>query len=77
MNVLICGADGFLGRAIVRALATAGHHVIRAVHHPRLPGDLAVDYRRDLTLNDWLPRLSGVNAVVNAVGILREPLPGD
>jgi uncharacterized protein YbjT (DUF2867 family) len=77
MHILVCGADGFLGRAIAQALAAVGHHVIRAVHHPRLPGDLAVDYRRDLTLNDWLPRLSGVDAVVNAVGILREPLPGD
>ncbi|MDR1227643.1 MAG: SDR family oxidoreductase [Azoarcus sp.] len=72
MNVLLCGADGFFGQAIHRALAAAGHRVIRGVHHPRLPDDIAIDYRRDLTPEAWLSRLEGVNAVVNAVGILRE-----
>jgi uncharacterized protein YbjT (DUF2867 family) len=42
------------------------------VHHPRLPGDVAIDYRRDLTPEAWLPRLAGADAVINAVGILRE-----
>jgi uncharacterized protein YbjT (DUF2867 family) len=77
MNVLLCGADGFLGRAIQRALAAAGHQVARGVRRPRLPGDIAIDYRRDLAPEDWLPRLEGMDAVVNAVGILREQRADD
>ncbi|MDR0717697.1 MAG: SDR family oxidoreductase [Azoarcus sp.] len=77
MNVFLCGADGFLGRAIQRTLAAAGHHVTRGVRRPRLPGDIAIDYRRDLAPEDWLPRLEGMDAVINAVGILREQRADD
>jgi len=77
MNVLLCGADGFLGQAIHLALAAAGHQVIRGVHRPRLPGDVAIDYRRDLEPEVWLPRLEGIDAIVNAVGILRERQAND
>ncbi|MDR0634826.1 MAG: SDR family oxidoreductase [Azoarcus sp.] len=72
MDVFLCGADGFLGRAIQRALVAAGHRVTRGVRRPRLPGDIAIDYRRDLAPEDWLPRLEKMDAVINAVGILRE-----
>ncbi|MDR1349695.1 MAG: SDR family oxidoreductase [Zoogloeaceae bacterium] len=72
MNILFCGADGFLGRAIAKSLEQAGHRVIRGVHHARQADDLAIDYRRDLTPEIWLSRLQGVDAVINAVGTLRE-----
>lgn len=72
MNILICGADGFLGRAIASRLSSAGHNIVRGVHHPHQAGDIAIDYRQDVTQQDWLPRLHGVDAVVNAVGILTE-----
>ncbi len=77
MRVLVCGADGFLGQAISGGLVAVGHTVLRGVRRPSQPGDLAMDYRQDLTVGDWLPRLAGVEAVVNAVGILRERRPGD
>lgn len=77
MNVLLCGADGFLGRAIAVALEQAGHRVVRGVHHPRRTGDIAIDYQTDLTPEAWLPRLAGVDVVINAVGILRERRAGD
>ncbi|MDR3054537.1 MAG: SDR family oxidoreductase [Zoogloeaceae bacterium] len=77
MNILLCGADGFLGRAIASRLTTAGHRVIRGAHHPRQVDDIAIDYRRDLEPEVWLPRLRGVDAVINAVGILRERQAGD
>lgn len=72
MNILLCGAAGFLGQAIASHLEQAGHRVIRGVHQPRQPGDLALDYRADLEATAWLPRLAEVDAVVNAVGILHE-----
>ncbi len=34
MNVLLLGADGFLGRHLQIALETAGHTVRRGVHRP-------------------------------------------
>ncbi|MFN3988058.1 MAG: SDR family oxidoreductase [Rhodocyclaceae bacterium] len=71
MNVFICGADGFLGGAIARALAARGHAVTRGVRRRRHDSDVVIDYDCDLDPVCWLPRLSSVDAVVNAVGILR------
>lgn len=72
MRILICGADGFLGRHLARHLEAAGHAIVRGVHRPRLPGDIAIDYARDTDPAVWLPRLANVDAVINAVGILIE-----
>lgn len=77
MKVLVCGADGFLGRRIAWALRSHGHDVVRGVHRGREADDLSMDYRRDLMADIWLPRLVDVDAVVNAVGILREREPCD
>lgn len=77
MKVLVCGADGFLGGHIARALARRGHEVVRGVHHPSLAGDIALNYRSDIDPATWRPRLADIDAVVNAVGILRERREGD
>lgn len=77
MRVLLCGADGFLGRHIASALAARGHEVVRGVHRVRLPGDVPMDYRADTSTDIWLPRLARTDVVINAVGILRENLAGD
>lgn len=77
MNILVCGADGFLGRHMVAALHDAGHAVVRGVHRPRLAGDIAIDYRRDHDVATWLPRLAGIDVVINAVGIIAERRAGD
>lgn len=77
MRVLLCGADGFLGRHIAPALAARGHEVVRGVRRLRLPGDILMDYRADTSADAWLPRLAGIDAVINAVGILREQRAGD
>ncbi|BAV34916.1 NAD-dependent dehydratase [Sulfuricaulis limicola] len=78
MRILVTGATGFIGSAIVAALRRSAHDVVLCVHrtgHRYLPADaetIEVDYMRDLTAEDWLPRLAGVDVVINAVGILRE-----
>ncbi|MGO9446855.1 MAG: SDR family oxidoreductase [Thiobacillaceae bacterium] len=77
MNILLCGADGFVGGALAVELMRGGHRVTRGVHTPRHPGDLAMDYRADTTVAAWLPRLANIDAVINAVGILREQQPDD
>lgn len=77
MKILVCGADGFLGGHIVAALTERGHQVVRGVRRTRLADDIAIDYRTDTTAETWIPRLTGMDVVINAVGIIRETQPGD
>ncbi|MDZ4201439.1 MAG: NAD-dependent epimerase/dehydratase family protein [Gallionella sp.] len=72
MKILICGATGFVGRHLTRALRDAGHTVIRAVRKPTEADDIAVDFRNDGSKEIWLSRLTGVDVIVNAVGLLRD-----
>lgn len=72
MNILVCGANGFVGRHLTQALRHAGHTVVRGVRAPCEPGDVAIDYRQDTRKEAWLPRLDGIEAVINAVGVLRD-----
>jgi uncharacterized protein YbjT (DUF2867 family) len=72
MKILLCGASGFVGRHLEAALLDAGHQVIRGIRRPGRPGDIAIDYRNDVAVETWLPRLAGIDAVVNAVGVLRD-----
>lgn len=64
-SILVCGASGFIGRRIVRALRDAGLTVTEA-------SSATHNFSQNLQASDWLPRLQGFDAVVNAVGILRD-----
>lgn len=77
MKVLLCGADGFLGRHIAAALVARGHQVVRGVRRARLPGDVLIDYRIDTAAEIWEARMPGIDVAINAVGILRESRSGD
>jgi len=77
MRVLVTGALGFIGRQIVARLLVHGHEVVAAVR-PQRRGELPdavvavdCDLARDLDPAIWLPRLSGVDAIVNAAGLLK------
>lgn len=72
MNILLCGANGFIGRQLERELIAAGHAVLRGVRIRRSCSDIEVDYVCDTTVEAWLPRLAGIDAVINAVGIISE-----
>jgi len=72
MKILICGGRGFIGNAIGERLEAQGHVVLRGVRQPRSANEIAIDFTRDLRPEDWLPRLAGVDIVINAVGILVE-----
>ncbi len=72
MNILICGANGFVGRHLTQILRQAGHNVLRGVRRPTQPGDVAMDFRADTHKAVWLPRLEGISVVINAVGVLRD-----
>jgi uncharacterized protein YbjT (DUF2867 family) len=78
MNILLTGATGFIGRYLLADLLVAGHHVVPAVRDTRAadrllprPAALACDFNRDVRVEDWLPRLAGIDAVVNCAGILQ------
>ena len=73
MNVLLTGASGFIGGHLARALRAAGHVVIETRRDAgAVASTVQADFTRDLSARDWLPKLVGVDAVINAVGILRE-----
>ena len=72
MNILVCGASGFLGRHLSEALTAAGHTCRAGVRRKRQAGDVEIDFSRDLDPIDWLPKLAGVDIVVNAIGVLRD-----
>jgi uncharacterized protein YbjT (DUF2867 family) len=74
MRVLLTGATGFIGRAVAQALRQRGHTVVPATRHPPAgqPEYVQADFASVPSRQWWVPRLAGIDAVVNAVGILRE-----
>ncbi|HMA14358.1 MAG: complex I NDUFA9 subunit family protein, partial [Bacteroidota bacterium] len=76
--MLLTGANGFIGSRLAAALLSAGHQVVAAVRRPdamaaRFPAAEAVaaDMNRDVTPAAWLPRLAGIDAVINCAGVLQ------
>ncbi|WP_075793868.1 SDR family oxidoreductase [Massilia putida] len=81
MRILLTGATGFIGQHLLHTLLAEGHDVVCAVRHPERRGALPdhprltaihADFANDTDKSTWLARLSGVEAVVNTVGIFRE-----
>jgi uncharacterized protein YbjT (DUF2867 family) len=79
MRILLVGTSGFIGKHLLIALLRAGHTIRCCTRRPnqfitQLPhvtwidGDFAHDHR----VEDWLPRLQNIEAVINAAGIIRE-----
>lgn len=72
-RILVTGASGFVGRALVAGLLDAGKRVRAATRDPQaaaLPQGVEVvavpDFREPV---DWAPLLQGVDGVVHAAGI--------
>jgi nucleoside-diphosphate-sugar epimerase len=71
-RVLVTGASGFIGNAVVAALARDGYAVRAAVRrpHPSFPDGVEVVQHPDLAeAFDWQPLLQGVDQVVHLAGI--------
>ena len=83
MKVLVLGGTGFVGRHAALALRERGHTVVIGTRHLKRARDKLPPALRDCELREthfeslttryiWKPLLDDVDAVVNAVGILRE-----
>ena len=79
MRVLVTGATGLIGAAVVARLIEAGHHVVgvargtaRASRSIPAADWIALDIAAATRPEDWLPHLAGVDAVVNCAGILQD-----
>lgn len=72
MNILVCGANGFVGRALCAALERDGHQVLKGVRVATRPDEVAMDFMTDTDPAAWADRLRGIHVVINAVGILIE-----
>ncbi len=77
MRILLTGANGFIGSHLLAGLQARGHQVVAAVRDPealrgRFPKTAAIacDFNRDVRPEAWLPRLAGIDAVVNCAGVL-------
>ena len=71
-RVLVTGASGFIGRALVANLSAAGHPVRAAMRHPAdiFPRDVEVVAVSDLTRSvEWRALLKGIETVVHLAGI--------
>jgi UDP-glucose 4-epimerase len=84
-RILITGASGFIGRALVAAFAKAGQPLraaVRSAPQPPFPAQVEVMAHGDLSQTvDWRPLLDGVDRVVHVAGIAHtrrpDPMPYD
>ena len=81
MRVLVIGATGLVGAHVLQVLRAAGvdadgasrrRPTGAAAHHW-----IELDFGSMTAVQQWLPLLQGFDAVVNAVGIIRETREGD
>lgn len=66
MNILLTGASGFIGRHLGQALTRAGHAVVPVSRRD------GVDMAGLTTPRRWQPHLAGIDAVINAAGLIGE-----
>jgi uncharacterized protein YbjT (DUF2867 family) len=72
MMILLTGGSGFIGVKLHRALEAAGHTVLITSRSATGPRIVRADFTHDVEPGHWLPRLQGIEVVINAVGIIRE-----
>src|ERR1051326_9141466 len=77
MRVMVVGASGLIGSAVCARLAARGDTILAVVHRPTdlglIPaGTLEIDMTGATDPADWVPHLTGVDAVVNCAGVLQD-----
>ena len=79
MRVLVTGAYGLIGSAVLTRLHRDGHELVgagRAIEEAqrrlRFAQWIEADFARLRTAQDWRALLAGIDAVVNCVGVLQD-----
>src|SRR3954454_24900009 len=77
MRVLLTGATGLIGSAVLARLRADGHETVAVArgsvgHLPLASRCATMDIARATRPGDWLPHLAGVDAVVNCAGVLQD-----
>ncbi len=79
MRILLTGASGLIGSAVLACLRRAGHEVVAAVRRydeaaRRLPTMhfAVIDIRQAIAPGAWEPHLHGIDAVVNCAGVFQD-----
>ncbi len=84
MRCLVTGAYGFIGSAVVAALQRRRVEVVGAGRdlelgrrlHPGIDW-IECDFNEEIEPAQWLPRLAGIDTIVNCVGVLQETARDD
>jgi nucleoside-diphosphate-sugar epimerase len=79
LRILLTGATGLIGRAVLVSLHGEGHAVVAVARNAdaaaRLPeavACIALDIAKATSPADWLPHLVGIDALVNCAGVLQD-----
>jgi len=83
VRVLLTGATGLIGSAVLAGLRGRSHEVVAVARsagavdrHAGATRRIALDIAKATEPADWLPHLAGIDAVVNCAGVLQDS-PGD
>lgn len=66
MKILLTGASGFIGQNLMAVLTQDGHEIVP------LSRRHGVDITDMRSIGDWMPWIEGIDAAINAVGIIGE-----